>query len=135
MFILHVVVPEEGARSHVLGPLALSVSRDLPSTFMFFHIAPHHRSLKLNKKFLVTFPLGNASSVELKISGKLCQLFQISEGGQYLGTRTWQPRDLHLPSTYGAKGPPRQPQACFGFSQTVAVKLLVIHPVPIYFAI
>lgn len=30
------------------------------------------------------FPLGNASSVELKGFGKLCQLFQISERGQYL---------------------------------------------------
>lgn len=135
MFILHVVVPEEGAGSDVPGLLALYAPRALASTFVSFHLAPHHKWLKLNKTFLMMFPLGNACSVEWKIFGKLCQLCQISERGQYLATRTRQLRGLHLPSSCGAKGPPRQPQAHFAFSQNVIFKIPVMFPVPIYFAL
>lgn len=124
---------EEGAGSRVL-----TSSKCLQSSgkhFFSFHLAPHHMCIKLNKTLLMIFHLGNTSSVEGKIFGKLCQFCQISERGQYLETGTWQPKSLHLLSSCSAKGPPRQTQACFGFSQTLIFKISLMYSIRIYFVL
>ena len=113
MVVLHAVVPEEGAGSHVPGLLALYASRALASMLVSFHLAPHHKWLKLKKTFLMIFPSGKASSIEWRGSGKLCWLRQISECS-VSGNQDLAAQGFPHPQQLWCQGPTQAAESMFG---------------------